>query len=39
MSQGKTCLVSLGQRGFVRGQEMHGLVEIEKGAGGFPETE
>ncbi len=39
MSQSKTRLVSLRQRGFVRGQKVHGLVEIEKGAGGFPEAE
>ena len=39
MSQSETRLVSLRQRGFVGGQKVHGLVEIEEGAGGFPEAE
>ena len=38
MSQRKTRLVGLRQRGFVRRQKVHGLVEVEKCPGGFPEA-
>ena len=39
MSQSETRPVGIRPREFVGGQEVHGLVEIEERAGGFPETE
>ena len=39
MRQAQACLICLCQRWLVRGQEVHGLVKVQKRAGGLPQAD